>query len=664
VHVTVANAVAPPPHPVATQSPDLVDVGPGSVDATTRNVIRTAAGRVYIIANDDQALAQVNRTTAGVIRAYKGNQLGTPTAFAEMDTANHPVSGGRTTATTAFGGADVRLGSDGIAHVIYNDNASTQELIYRTFSTVTDTWGPATVIDSPVGTQDRGRIKYALALDSSNVPHVVWVKGSSLLYSNRATGAWSAPVTIATGAPLHPMLAFDTSGVLHLSWLEDNGTGSSLRYASRTGTTWSTSELIPTGAILSNGNADQGPSIAVDSGNHPYVLYVGPSLGTFGPVGHTALYGAIKVMEKIGGTWTDVSPTTDMLTHTPQVYVRGNDLYAFNGHDEGINFGYNRKLAGGAWGTATKLTNILADGSASVRWDPLHETDNAIIDATTFNEDRLGDRSFRGEIFYMAVAPSVADSTPPTVSLTAPAGGTVSGPVTMSANAADNIGLGGVTFKVDGTPIAAEDTTSPYSVSWDTTTATNAAHTLTAVARDNAGNTTTSTSVTVTVANAAPQTVPAGTLLFGSATILTPTDTNAPGTIEAFDIGTVTAGTLARMHVFLDASLPLTALVGLYPDNAGKPGLLQASAIITTPIAGWNDVSFGPTPIVAGRKYWLALMAPSTSLNGPHFRDAKNGSGAGIFVSGLALSVLPTTWPVGGVSTANTDGPLAAWGSS
>ena len=98
---------------------------------------------------------------------------------------------------------------------------------------------------------------------------------------------------------------------------------------------------------------------------------------------------------------------------------------------------------------------------------------------------------------------SVADTTPPTVSVTAPAAGaTVSGSVTVSAGASDNTGVAGVQFKVDGTNVGAEDTTAPYSISWNTTTAGNGSHGLTAVARDAAGNTTTSTIVTVTVNNA------------------------------------------------------------------------------------------------------------------------------------------------------------------
>src|SRR5439155_13038269 len=101
-------------------------------------------------------------------------------------------------------------------------------------------------------------------------------------------------------------------------------------------------------------------------------------------------------------------------------------------------------------------------------------------------------------------------------SLTAPAdGATVVGTVTISATASDDIGVAGVQFLLDGANLGAEDTTSPYSVTWDTATATPGAHTLTAVARDAAGNTATSAPVSLTVVPdttppAAPVTAPAG----------------------------------------------------------------------------------------------------------------------------------------------------------
>src|SRR5262249_51310954 len=87
---------------------------------------------------------------------------------------------------------------------------------------------------------------------------------------------------------------------------------------------------------------------------------------------------------------------------------------------------------------------------------------------------------------------------------TAPAvNATVSGAaVTVSATASDNVGVTGVQFRLDGVALGAEDTVAPFSIVWDTTTAANGGHALSAVARDAAGNTATSTAVAATVSNA------------------------------------------------------------------------------------------------------------------------------------------------------------------
>ena len=90
------------------------------------------------------------------------------------------------------------------------------------------------------------------------------------------------------------------------------------------------------------------------------------------------------------------------------------------------------------------------------------------------------------------------DTTPPTISMTAPAAGNVSGIVNVSANASDNIGVVGVQFLLNGANLGAEVTTAPYTYSWNTTSVANGSYTLTARARDAAGNTTTSTGVVVT----------------------------------------------------------------------------------------------------------------------------------------------------------------------
>jgi hypothetical protein len=97
--------------------------------------------------------------------------------------------------------------------------------------------------------------------------------------------------------------------------------------------------------------------------------------------------------------------------------------------------------------------------------------------------------------------PPPGDTTPPAVALTSPnAGATVSGSVSVAANATDNVAVVGVQFKIDGSNVGGEDTSAPYSVNWASTGVSNGNHTVTAVARDAAGNST-STQRSVTVSN-------------------------------------------------------------------------------------------------------------------------------------------------------------------
>jgi len=101
------------------------------------------------------------------------------------------------------------------------------------------------------------------------------------------------------------------------------------------------------------------------------------------------------------------------------------------------------------------------------------------------------------------------DTQAPSVSVTAPAAGaTVSGDVALAAEATDDVGVESVQFKVDGNPVGPPDTSAPYGMTWDSTTVPDGQHTITAEARDAAGNTGVSAPVTVTVQNGPPDTTP------------------------------------------------------------------------------------------------------------------------------------------------------------
>jgi len=95
------------------------------------------------------------------------------------------------------------------------------------------------------------------------------------------------------------------------------------------------------------------------------------------------------------------------------------------------------------------------------------------------------------------------DTVAPTVAITAPASGAVVfGAVQVSANASDNVGVSGVEFLVDGVPIGPVVFTPPYSLVWDTSTATPGDHVLQARAADAANNIGASSPVPVTVIGA------------------------------------------------------------------------------------------------------------------------------------------------------------------
>ncbi|HXT42256.1 MAG TPA: Ig-like domain-containing protein, partial [Candidatus Angelobacter sp.] len=127
---------------------------------------------------------------------------------------------------------------------------------------------------------------------------------------------------------------------------------------------------------------------------------------------------------------------------------------------------------------------------------------------------------------HIVLAGSIDTGTPvpdiiaPAVSISAPVNGaTVSGSsVTVSANATDNVGVTGVQFKLDGADLGGEDTSAPYGVTLNTTTLTDGAHTLSAVARDAAGNQTTAAAISVTISNSAPASTPTVSITSNDAT--------------------------------------------------------------------------------------------------------------------------------------------------
>jgi hypothetical protein len=92
---------------------------------------------------------------------------------------------------------------------------------------------------------------------------------------------------------------------------------------------------------------------------------------------------------------------------------------------------------------------------------------------------------------------------PDTVEVTAPTeGATISGNTTISGTCTAGSGsVSGVQFKVDNTNIGSQDTSSPYSITWDTTGSIDGNHAITATCSNSGGGSTTSAAINVTVDN-------------------------------------------------------------------------------------------------------------------------------------------------------------------
>ena len=104
--------------------------------------------------------------------------------------------------------------------------------------------------------------------------------------------------------------------------------------------------------------------------------------------------------------------------------------------------------------------------------------------------------------------PGSGGDNPPTVTITAPNNGaTVSNTVSITASASDDNGVTQVEFQIDGNTLSTDTNGADgWSASWDTTTASDGAHSITAVATDTA-NQTGSNSISVTVNNAPPSSI-------------------------------------------------------------------------------------------------------------------------------------------------------------
>jgi beta-glucanase (GH16 family) len=417
-----------------------------------------------------------------------------------------------------------------------------------------------------IGSSPNNKYQLAIYADSGNQPGALIAKSAS---GTLVANSWNTlPITATITANTNYWLMYNTNG--------SNLTKNNLKYANG-GTGGYTTNGATFGTIPS-----------------PFGAFTGNTLSF-------SIYGTYTVAS------APTPPTVALTTPANGATVSGTaQAVSANASDAVGVAGVQFKLDG---------ANLSAEDTTapySVTWNTTSST-NASHTLTAVARNTSGLTSTSSVV---TVTVSNVTATPPTVAITIPvANSTVGGSVAVSANASDAVSVAGVQFKLDGVNLGTEDTTTPYSVAWDTTIASNATHILTAVARNTSSLTTTSSPITVTVSNA-PAT-PTG--LTASSSSTTQVDLNWTASSSATSYKVYRNGNLVgspSTTTFQDTGLTAATSYNYTVSAVNTFGLesAQSAPVTVTTAAQTTTQTFGNTTVGS-----LTDEGDANYLNGSQF---------------------------------------------
>jgi hypothetical protein len=437
-------------------------------------VLQDASGNTLITEIPDPACVGSGSPLAAGISNARAQFDAKLTATSSFQTANLPVR------VSGVGMFDFLHGQTGVApngielhpviNIIFNPSSNPDFGISVAPAAVSAAQGSSGT--ATVSTTVSGGFNSAVALQASGQPAGVTVGFTPA--SIPAPGAGNATMTLSASPSATP----------GTSTITVTGSGGGKTHSTTLSFTVTSSSG---GGSLTNGGFETGSASGWTTSGSASVLSAAAHSGSFGL--------------QLGST----GPTTDSSAAQTFTMPATSPTLSFwyNNHcPDTVNFD---------WATVTlkdnvtsATTTLLADTcAASAAWTQV--TFNASANAghsvtlTLANHDD----NFSSDPTYtwyddVTVA---SGATPPTTSITAPANGaTVSGTVNITATASGPSGVAKVEIYIDGS-LATTLTSSPFTFAWNTTTVVNGTHTLLSKAYDSAGNSGTSATISVTVAN-------------------------------------------------------------------------------------------------------------------------------------------------------------------
>jgi len=251
-----------------------------------------------------------------------------------------------------------------------------------------------------------------------------------------------------------------------------------------------------------NKGGKYGENVKTGSLYDSYISFGGATTSsTFGVYKSTDITGTPEPTGSIGFAISGINSLTSAFNSTTSNavidYPATNSVMIYDNNAGGTVTGptvENRVLIGQFTTDGTfsySFALLLTDGNIQEAW--------VASDATTNANGQL-------ESANSTLSGTIVPNVPPTISITSSSTAISGDAITINATATDDNKVSKVEFFIDGTSISSS-TTSPYSATWTASTGT---HSITAVATDNDGASTTSNAVSVVVAAAslsAPSTV-------------------------------------------------------------------------------------------------------------------------------------------------------------
>jgi len=252
--------------------------------------------------------------------------------------------------------AVVETDSNANVHVAWRGATSPRsEIYYRNLSQ--SSWSNIEMISADFPGSDNS-FEVRLLIDSSDNIHTVFdddpdIAYSDIFYTNQTSGIWSEPLNISK-APIsvEPAMAFDSNENIHVVWV----TSTSIYYKNRTSGAWSSNTLL---SSFPTGMGTDMPEIAVDSNDNIHVVWGQDVLSTGDNL-------EVHYMNRTGGSWStpmNVSNTGPAGFHSryPTIAVDSNDNLhvVWTEFESGaVPYTYYSNFSNGAWSTPSRLSSV------------------------------------------------------------------------------------------------------------------------------------------------------------------------------------------------------------------------------------------------------------------------------------------------------------------